>query len=96
MSTAAPKYRRQPSGEWLGYPELKLDDIEHESFKFTKSVSEALVDNRKGRVYLLMEHGLYNRFLQAVRKKFGNISYVNVEQAALEAVQKWVEGVETT
>jgi len=95
MSTTAPKYRKQPAGEWLGFPELKLEDIEHESFKFTKYVSQALVDNRKGRVYLLMEHDLYNRFLQAVRKKFGNISHINVEKAAQEAVKTWVEGVET-
>jgi len=93
--TAAPKYRKQPSGEWLGFPELKLEDIEHESFGFTKYVSQALVDNRKGRAYLLMEHDFYGRFLQAVKKKFGNISYVNVEKAALEAVKTWVEGVET-
>jgi hypothetical protein len=95
MSSSAPKYRRQPAGEWLGFPELKLDDIEHESFKFTKYVSQALVDNRKGRVYLLMEHDFYNRFLQAVLKRFGNTSYVNVEKAALDAVKTWVEGVET-
>lgn len=94
MSTATPKYRKQPSGEWLGFPDLRLDDIEHESFKFTKYVSQALVDNRKGRVYLLMEQDSYSRFLQAVRKKFGNISHVNVEKAALEAVKVWVEGVE--
>jgi len=93
LSTVAPKYRRQPSGEWLGFPELKLEDIEHESFKFTKYVSQALVDNRKGRVHLAIEHDLYNRFLQAVRKKFGNISHANVEKAALEAVKTWVEGV---
>jgi len=96
MAAAAPKYRRQPSGEWLGFPELKLDDIEHESFKFTKFVSQALVDNRKGRVHLLMEHDFYQRLLSAVRKRFGDISYVNVEGAVLEAVQKWVEGVEAT
>jgi len=30
-----------------------------------------------------------------VRKKFGNISRINVEKAALEAVKTWVEGVET-
>jgi len=95
LTTAAPKYRRQPSGEWLGFPELKLEDIEHESFKFTKYVSQALVDNRKGRVHLLMEQDLYGRFLQAVRKKFGNISNVNVEKAVIEAVKTWVEGVET-
>jgi len=95
MSTA-PKYRRQPSGEWLGFPELKLEDIEHESFKFTRYVSQSLVNNRKGRIHLLMEHDSYQRFLNAVRKKFGTISNVNVEKAVLEAVQTWVEGVETT
>jgi len=95
MATAAPKYRRQPAGEWLGFPDLRLDDIEHESFKFTKYVAQALVDNRKGRIHLLMDHELYNRFLQAVRKKFGNISHISIEQAALEAVKTWVEGAET-
>ena len=94
--SAAPKYRKQPSGEWLGFPDLKLEDIEHESFKFTKYVSQALVDNRKGRVYVLMEQDLYSRFLLAVKKKFGSMSHVNVEKAAEEAVKTWVEGVEST
>jgi hypothetical protein len=94
--SAAPKYRKQPSGEWLGFPDLELEDIEHESFKFTKNVSQALVDNRKGRVHLLMEQDFYGRFLQAVKKKLGNISHVNVDKAALEAVKAWVEGVEAT
>lgn len=89
-----PKYRRQPSGEWLGFPELKMEDIQHEAFKFTKYIAQSLVDNRKGRVYLLMEHDFYQRFLTAVRKKFGNISASNVEKAALEAVKAWVEEVE--
>jgi len=93
MSTAS-KYRRQPSDEWLGFPELKIDDIEHEAFQITKYVTQSLVNNRKGRVHLLMEHDLYERFLSAVRKKFGNISATNVEKAALEAVRAWVEGVE--
>jgi len=94
--SAAPKYRKQPSGEWLGFPDLELEDIEHESFKFTKNASQALVDNRKGRVYLLMEQDFYGRFLQAVKKKLGNISHTNVDKAALEAVKAWVEGVEAT
>lgn len=93
--SAAPKYRRQPSGEWLGFPDLKIEDIEQESFKFTKYVTTSLVDNRKGRVHLLMEHDFYERFLNAVRKKFGNISALSVEKAALEAVRTWIEGVET-
>jgi len=94
--SATPKYRRQPSGEWLGFPDLKLEDIEHESFKFAKYASQALVDDRKGRVYLLMDQGFYSRFLQAVRKKFGNISHANVDKAVLDAVKAWVEGVEAT
>ena len=94
--SATPKYRKQPSGEWLGFPNLKLEDIEHESFKFTKNASQALVDDRKGRVYLLMEQGFYSRFLQVVKKKFGSISHVNVDKAVLDAVKAWVEGVEAT
>jgi len=94
--SATPKYRKQPSGEWLGFPDLKLEDIEHESFRFTKYVSQSLVDNRKGRVYLLMEQGFYNCFLQAVKKKFGNISHANVDKAVSEAVKAWVEEVEAT
>ena len=91
----AEKYRRAPSGEWLGYPVLRLEDIEHESFKFTKYLAQSLVDNRKGRVYLLMDHDFYQKFLDAVRKKFGNISASNVEKAALEAVEAWVEEVQS-
>ena len=90
----AEKYRRAPSGEWLGYPVLSPEDIEHESFKFTKYVAQSLVENRKGRVYLLMDHDFYQRFLDAVRKKFGNISASSVEKAALEAVRAWVEEVQ--
>jgi uncharacterized iron-regulated protein len=94
--SARPKYRRQPSGEWLGFPKLKTEDIEHEAFKFTKYIAQSLVDNRKGRVYLLMEHDFYQRFLDAVRKKFGNISASNVEKATFEAVKDWVEKAEET
>ena len=94
--SATPKYQKQPSGEWLGFPDLRLEDIEHESFKLAKFASQALVDDRKGRVCLLIDQGFYSRFLQAVKRKFGNISHVNVDKAVLEAVKSWVEGVEAT
>lgn len=90
----AKKYRRAPSGEWLGYKVLSPEDIEYESFKFTKYITQSMVENRKGRVYMLMDHDFYQRFLDAVRKKFGNISASNVEKAALKAVRAWVEGVQ--
>lgn len=89
------KYRRAPSGEWLGYPVLSPEDIEYESFKFTKYIAHSLVNNRKGRVYLLMDHEFFQKFLDAVKKKFGSISASNVEKATLEAVKAWVEGVQS-
>jgi len=85
------KYRKAPSGEWLGYPTLRLDDIEHETFKLAKHFAQSLVQNRKGRVYLLMDNDFYQKFLAAVKKKFGNISASNIEKAALEAVKAWVK-----
>lgn len=85
------KYRRAPSGEWLAYPSPAPENVEHESFRFTKYAGLSLVENRKGRVYLIMEQDLYERFLDAVKKKFGNISATNVSNAALEAVKNWVE-----
>jgi len=90
-----PKYRKAPKGEWLGYPVLRSEDIEHESFTFTRFIAQSLVENRKGRVYLLMDSDLYKRFLEAVRKRFGSISTADVEKAAVEAVGAWIEEVES-
>lgn len=89
-----PKFRKAPDGEWLGFPDLSLEDIQHESFRENKHIAQSLVDNRKGRIHLLMEHDSYQRFLSAVRKKFGNISASSVEKAVLDAVNAWTEGVE--
>jgi hypothetical protein len=89
------KYRKAPSGEWLGYPTLSPDDIEHETFRIAKHFAQSLVQNRKGRVYLLVDNDFYQKFLGAVKKKFGDISASNVEKAALEAVKAWVEEVES-
>jgi len=88
------KYRKAPSGEWLGYPTLSPDDIEHETFKLAKHFAQSLVQNRKGRINLLMDNDFYQKFLRAVKKKFGDISASNVDKAALEAVKAWVEEAE--
>jgi hypothetical protein len=91
---SAPKYKKAPDGEWLGFPDLRVEDIQHESFQETKHIAQSLVDNRKGRIHLLMEQDAYQHFLKAVRKKFGNISAFSVEKAVLDAVNMWIEGVE--
>ncbi len=89
------KVRKAPSGEWLGFPTLSLEDIEHESFKIAKYFAQSLVQNRKGRVYLMLDNDLYQKFLDAVTKKFGDISASNVEKAALVALKSWIERVES-
>ncbi len=89
------RIRKAPNGEWLGYPTLCPEDIEHESFKVAKQFADFLVKNRKGRICLLMDNDLYQRFLDVVRKKFGDISASNVERAALGAVRTWIEEVES-
>ena len=42
-----------------------------------------------------MDNDFYQKFLGAVRRKFGNISASNVEKAALEAVKAWIEEVKS-
>lgn len=87
------KFRKAPGSEWLGYPYLELSDIDHDFFKYSEFLAQSLVDNRKGRVYLVMDHESYQGFLSAVEKKFGNINASSVNKAALDAVKAWVEEV---
>jgi uncharacterized protein with PIN domain len=85
------KYRKAPSGEWLGYPALTMEDIQQESFQFHKHVAESLIENRKGRIVLRMDQELYQNFLKIVKKKFGNISASDIEKAVIEMIKKWIE-----
>jgi hypothetical protein len=87
------KFRKAPGSEWLGYPRLSIDDIDHEFFEYSEFLAQSLVDNRKGRVYLVMDHDVYQGFLSAVKKKFGNINASSVNKAALDAVKAWMEEV---
>ncbi len=86
------KYRKAPSGGWIGYPELKMEDVEHESFKtVARLTAEAMIEDRKGRVVLHMDQETYMKFLDAVKKRFGNMRASSVEKAALDAVKAWMQ-----
>jgi hypothetical protein len=87
------KYRKASGSEWLANPHLKVEDISHEFFKYSKFLAQSLTDNRKGRVNLVIDHELYQDFLSAVHTKFGNINASSVNKAALDALKAWVEGV---
>ncbi len=87
------KRKGVPSGEWLGYPELSLEDIEYDCLRSAKYIAQSIVDNRKARITLRMEHSFYQHFLEAVRKKYGSISSRGIEKAAREAVKTWIKEV---
>lgn len=89
------KYRKAPGSEWLAYPHLKIEEVEGDFFAHSRFLAQSLVDNRKGRVYIVMDHEDYQKFLNAVKKKFGNINSSSVNKAASDAVKAWVEEVGT-
>ncbi len=86
-----PRYKKASDGQWPGYPHLYINDIETLTIRQNKYVAEALVNNRKGRVVLLLDHDTYQKFLSTVHDRKGDISERNVNEAALEAVQAWMK-----
>lgn len=86
-----PKYKKAPNGQWPGYPQLRLSDIETLTIRQNTNVAEALVNNRKGRVVVLMDQELYQEFLLKVREKKGDIRARYVNDAVVEAIQAWIK-----
>lgn len=84
------KFRKHPTGEWPFYPRLKEGDIEHEYWTSKKMIHQAFINDRKGRVVVLMDGEKYDKFLEAVRKRKGNIWASSVEAAMQEAVDDWI------
>jgi hypothetical protein len=85
------KYRKHPSGQWPFYPRLKEGDIQHEYWTSKKMVYQSFINDRKGRIVLLLDGPKYDEFLEVVRKKKGNIWASSVDAAVHEAVDEWVE-----
>ncbi len=88
---SVPRYKKAPDGQWPGYPNLRLSDIETLTIRQNKHVAEALVNNRKGHVVVLMEQELYKEFLEKVREKKGDNRARHVNDAVVEAVQAWMK-----
>jgi hypothetical protein len=86
-----PRYKKASDGQWPGYPQLHVNDIETLMIRQNKHVAEALVNNRKGRVVVLMNQDIFQKFLSIVRKRKGDISERRVNEAVLEAVQAWMK-----
>lgn len=85
------RYKKAPNGQWPGYPHLKINEIETLTIQQNRYVAEALVDNRKGRIVLLMDQEFHEKFLTEVRERKGTISARNVNDAVIEAVKTWMK-----
>jgi hypothetical protein len=86
-----PRYKKASDGQWPGYPHLRINDIETLTIRQNQYVAKAMVNNRKGRVVLLMDHELYNDFLTKVQERKGDKSARHVNAAVLEAIQDWMK-----
>jgi len=86
-----PRYRKAPNGQWPGFPSLRLEDIEAESIRENRYITESLVNNRKGRVVALMDQELFEQFLATVRQRKGDASAHHVNEAALDAIKDWIK-----
>jgi hypothetical protein len=50
-----------------------------------------MVNNRKGRVVIMMDHKEYQDFLEKVQQDKGDISARSVNASALEAIRAWMK-----
>lgn len=85
------RFKKAPNGQWPGYPHLRLEDIETLAIQQNRYVAKALVNNRKGRVVLLMDQEVYQKFLKTVKERKGDISAQHVNESVIEAVQTWMK-----
>jgi len=84
------KFRPHPTGEWPFYPRLKEGDIEHEYWTTKKMVHQSFINDRKGRIVVLMDGEKYDAFLEKVKKRKGNMWTVSVDAAMHEALDEWI------
>jgi hypothetical protein len=53
-------------------------------------IHQSFIDDRKGRVVVLMDGDKYDTFLDKVKEKKGNFWAANVDLAMHEAVDDWI------
>jgi len=85
------KFRKHPTGAWPFYPTLKDGDIEHEYWNTKKMIHSSFINDRKGRIVVLMENEKYEAFLETVKKRKGNFWANSIDAVMEEAVDDWMK-----
>ena len=76
--------------EWLGRPRLRKEDIEKWQPSLVKhypTLTRYFVDTQKLRLTLVLEHEDADKFIAAVKKKYGKMTPSNAQKALREAVK---------
>jgi len=84
------KFRKHPTGQWPFYPRLKEGDIEHEYWNTKKMIHQSFINDRKGRIVVLMDGEEYDDFLEVIQERKGNIWASSVDSAVHEAISDWM------
>lgn len=84
------RYKKASDGQWPGYPHLQDQDIETLTIRQNPYATKSLVNNRKGRIVLLMHQEQFQAFLRIVQERKGDISTRSVNEAVAEAVEAWM------
>lgn len=83
-------YRAHPTGEWPFYPRLNEEDIQHEYWTSKKMIFQSFINDRKGRIVVLMEGDRYDEFLHTIKERKGNFWSVTIDAVMQEAINDWI------
>ncbi len=83
-------FRKHPTGEWPFYPRLKEGDIQHEYWNTKKMIHQSFINDRKGRIVVLMDGDKYDAFIDKIRTRKGNFWATTVDAVMHEAVDDWM------
>lgn len=84
------KFRKHPTGAWPFYPRLKDGDIEHEYWNTKKMIHQSFINDRKGRIVVLMDGEKYDAFLEKVKERKGNMWASSIDAVMVEALDEWI------
>lgn len=76
--------------EFLGKPRVTKEDIS--SYMRDQSLLvEYFVDEMKPKIHLSVDHETWADFERALEKRYGKFSPSNVQKAAREALEEWIQ-----
>ena len=79
--------------EWLGKSRIEKEDLDN-AFpslnKYFPMLGKFYIENQRMRIVLPLDYELAKKFKAAIISKYGEITPVNVREAAIQAISEWV------